>query len=111
MKLGALFTASVIIGVYALCALFLTCGCSLHVGESDCRAYVHAVEQRLTECGFWDDWYRSQVARVAAQCSDGFFGLTLIDGDQADACIERVRATSCERIEHGAPSCIGAVRL
>ena len=96
---------------YVLMSLLLTCGCAVHVGEAPCHQYARAIEERLAECGLVDEWYRSQVARIEARCSDGFFGLTFIDGDQADECIEKVRETSCERIERGAPSCIGMVQL
>lgn len=96
---------------YVVMALLLTCGCSLHVGDAPCTAYARAVEERLAACGYTDAWYQEKLRGIYAQCDDGPLGLTFIDGDQADECIDRVRSTSCEQMERGAPTCIGAVKL
>lgn len=101
-----------IVFLYVLMALVLSLGCSMHIGDAPCFAYGRALEVRLTECELLpDDWYREQLRKVYAQCDGGPLGITLIDSDEADACIAKVHATSCLQLQHGGPSCIGMVQL
>jgi len=113
MKLGALFTASVVVGVYAIAALVATCSsCAVRVGDATCTEYVRALEVRLTECELSPDaWYHEQLRKVYAQCEGGALGIVVMDADQADECVAKARAMSCERLSRGWPACVGMVQL
>lgn len=96
---------------YVVMAALLTCGCALHVGEAPCIAYARAVQVRLVECELTDSWYQQRLAGIYAQCDTGPLGVTIVDSGSADACIDRVRETSCEQLQRGAPTCISELRL
>jgi len=85
MKLGALFTASVVVGVYAIAALVATCSsCAVRVGDATCTEYVRALEVRLTECELSPDaWYHEQLRKVYAQCEGGALGIVVMDAVKA----------------------------
>lgn len=99
--------------LYALAALTLTCGCTLRVGDGPCLEYARALEVRLLECELLpDDWYAEQLRRAYARCDEtGPTGLTLTEASDVEDCVGQVKATSCERIQRGAPSCMGMVKL
>ena len=97
--------------VYLAMGVLLTCGCAVHVGEAPCLTYARAVEARLTECGFTDDWYRWKLAGIYEQCDSGPLGLTFVDPDDANDCVAEVNAAKCERLSTGAPTCLSQVKL
>ena len=101
-----------IVFLYVLMALVLTCSCSMYVGAAPCLQYARAVEVRLTECELLPDaWYAEQLRRVYAQCDTGPLGLTLSDAEDVSECLAQVHAASCERMQHGAPTCFKEIRL
>lgn len=101
-----------LVALYVATATVLSCGCALHVGEAPCLEYARAVETRLGECGLTDEWYRERLAGIYGQCDTGPLGITLVDGDHADACVDRVRDVTCEALAaRGAPTCISEIQL
>jgi hypothetical protein len=97
---------------YAVMAMLLTCGCSLHVGDAPCTAWARAIESRMTECGIDDEPHKRWLSSLYQQCDAGFLGVTLVDADAADECADHVRAMACEDLRlRGVATCISEVRL
>lgn len=90
---------------------FFATGCEYHIGDEPCLHYGEAVQTRMADCGIKDKGHADWLQHLYDQC-DGAMGITVVDVDSVNRCVERVQATSCEDIRmKGTPTCVDMVRL